>query len=450
MSIETAQVLIEVTVPQPSILPPQSNNIRLISTAISSHLLKTTVEIQANLANVLLDQTVELFKQNNFDGFEQAKVPDEYIQETYKNEIHSKIKNYFFHHIVIDFLMTEVFNNKIILVNYPRLNAVEMLPDKRLHYHFDLSIVDPIEMKEWKHFAFRSPKRKKYKDLDKQVIAFIENRQNQTKKIQANVIEENDWICFSAQMLNKENDQLSSNLCGLFWLHISPYEVPEPFIKQVLGRKLDESLLTTYLTTNDHDFKHEGASYNFLITIKSIVKGGHFSIDIFKTTFKLKNKADVHNKLMEVFSFRNDISQRRSIIEEVFYLLLSKHRFEVPKHLVLRREEEIVESLSHQSDYHVYKAQKDFSEYVEALAEKQLKEEIIIDQIAYNESLKVDIKDIAQYLHLLCNKRLKEFIYFKPLLARIEGTGCPINNNILTRAIQREKTLNYIIHSLTK
>ena len=152
---------------------------------------------------------------------------------------------------------------------------------------------------------------------------------------------------------------------------------------------------------------------------------------------------------MEIFSYRNDVSQRKSIIEEVFHLLLSKHRFEVPKHLILRREENIVQKLSKQPDYHVYKSQKNFNTYLEMLAEKQLKEEIIIDHITYRENLKAEIKDFEQYLHLFNNKKLNEFIYFKPFW-EIQNPSVPINAMLFAQTITREKTLNHIIHVLSR
>ena len=152
---------------------------------------------------------------------------------------------------------------------------------------------------------------------------------------------------------------------------------------------------------------------------------------------------------MEVFSYRNDVSQRKAIIDEVFHLLLSKHRFEVPKHLVLRREEYILETLMPQPDYHVYKAQSDFNECIQLLAEKQLKEEIVIDHITHHENIRADLRDMQQYLHLISNKRLKEFIYFRPLVERIDDDQTMINVTPLAQAVVREKTLNNVIYTLT-
>jgi len=102
-----------------------------------------------------------------------------------------------------------------------------------------------------------------------------------------------------------------------------------------------------------------------------------------------------------------------------------------------------------QPDYQVYKSQKDFPEKVAILAEKLLKEEILIDQITYKENIKVTSNDINHYLTLFNNSRLREFVYFKPLFEPIEDSDKSLSESFLKQAIQREKTLNYIIHTLT-
>jgi len=166
--------------------------------------------------------------------------------------------------------------------------------------------------------------------------------------------------------------------------------------------------------------------------------------------FRLKNKSDIHEKLVEVFSYRNDISQRKSIIEEMFNLFFSKHRFEIPKHLIIRKQEEILHSLKQKPDYQVYKLQKNFNDQVAVLAEKYLKEEVLIDQLAYHENIKTDIKDIQNYLNLFSNQRLREFVYFKPSYDTFEESGVPIHNSILKHFCRREKTLNHVLYHLMR
>ena len=415
---------------------------------LSSHLHKVIIGIDPRLTETLIKQTIDIFRTASIDNFSIETLANQHVEESYKNQIRLKVKNYFFQHLVIDFIFAETFNQRLIMANYPRLASVEMQPNQTITYHFDISVADPLELKEWKHFAFKQPKRKKYKDLDKQVISFIDNRVS-AKKLNASLIEDNDWVLIDALMVDAQSTPLNTALKSSFWIKIGHQDVTPPLITQLLGKQLDQQFYTTDLDMNDGEDSSDLRSYRFLVTIKSIIKGTHFSMDLFKSTFKLKNKVDIHNKLMEVFSYRNDVSQRKAIIDEVFHLLLSKHRFEVPKHLVLRREEYILETLMPQPDYHVYKAQPDFRECIELLAEKQLKEEIVIDHITHHENIRADLRDMQQYLHLISNKRLKEFIYFRPLVERIDDVQAMINITPLAQAVVREKTLNHVIYTLT-
>jgi FKBP-type peptidyl-prolyl cis-trans isomerase (trigger factor) len=76
------------------------------------------------------------------------------------------------------------------------------------------------------------------------------------------------------------------------------------------------------------------------------------------------------------------------------------------------------------------RSQKDFLLQVETLAEKQIKEEVVIDQIAYNENLTADSKDIEHYLHFFNNKRLQKFVYFMPSVESIDDLNAATRENI--------------------
>lgn len=415
----------------------------------SSHLLKVGIEVGSPVLEWLRKETTELFRQGNFDGFAEDDVPDEYIIDNFRGEIDERIKGYVFRHLVIDFLMTELSQRQIMFANYPRLIGTEMFAGPKMLFHFDVSVTDEVELKGWKLFLFKLPKRKRYKDLDKQVEQFLETQALAVSRQDPLSVQEDDWVCFDAALLDKQCEALHAMLTSNFWMRANGKGLQDQFSAMFVGHKIGDAFNANNFDFDETQHEIDGKRYNFLITVKGIIKGGTLSLDLFKATFKLKNKMDVHNKLMEVFSYRNDISQRKMIIEELFHLLLTKHRFEVPKHLVLRRVEDLLVSLMKQPDYQVYKSQKDFFLQVEQLAEKQLKEEIIIDQIACCENMAVEHKDIQHYLHLFNNKRLREFVYFKSLIEKIDELEAPINANILAQAVLREKALNHIIYTLT-
>jgi len=134
----------------------------------------------------------------------------------------------------------------------------------------------------------------------------------------------------------------------------------------------------------------------------------------------------------------------------MFHLFFSKHRFEIPKHMIIRKQEDILRNLKKRPDYQVYKSNKNFIDQVNLLAEKLLKEEIMIDQIANHENIKLEMKDIRNYLSLFTNERLKEFVYFKSLADIFDESSPPMPHNLLRHICRREKTLNHILHHLTK
>ena len=418
---------------------------------VSSRFSVVVVTVESTLANVAYDQTIELFKRRKFSGFEKKNIPQEYVEENFRGEIQKKVKNYLFKYKVIKYLFDQLIEQKVHFSNYPRLKKIEITPDRQIRYSFNISLIEPLELKEWKHFSFKAPKRKKYKDLDKQVISFISEKAIPERKQKMDEVEENDWVCFDAMLLDRSNQPLKKKITGTFWMRVRKSEVIDPLQELFFGRHLNESFPTDSLDVKEESFNNfDNYYYNFLVSIKSIVKGTHMSLDNLKNMFKLKNKTEIHNKLMEVFSYRDDLSQRKATIEELFHLFLSKHRFEIPKHLIMRRQEDILLSVMEQPDYQVYRSQRDFEENVALLAEKQIKEEIIIDKIAYQENVKVDSKDIQHYLHLFNNKRLREFVYFKPVIQRIDSVNTPLNQSVLKQTVLREKTLNTVIHTLTR
>jgi len=419
---------------------------------LSSHLYQISIEIDPEIVKSAYIETIELYKaETNPLGIDKNRIPSEYIEIKHQNEILNKLKIFQFKYFILDFLIHKIKDLKIPLANYPRLTKIINDGNFKLKYIFDVSIADAIELKEWKNFIFRPPKRKKYKDLDKQVENFIKEENLATKKQNFNIIEENDWVLFDAFLVDNKKVLLWPKHQCSFCIKIGTHHLINAFQKLFLDKKTGDSFFTNRLPLEEESsLDGESNNYLFMIKINAITKGDTFLIDTFKSTFKLKSKQDIHRKLIEAFSFKDDLSQRYSTIEELFHLLLSKHRFEVPTHIVIRRQEDILLSLMKQPDYQVYKTQKDFSKQIALLAEQQLKEEILIDQITYTENISANENDIQNYLFLLNHNKLREFIHFKPLHEQLEKTNIPLNACLLNQIACREKTLNHIIHMLTK
>jgi FKBP-type peptidyl-prolyl cis-trans isomerase (trigger factor) len=98
----------------------------------------------------------------------------------------------------------------------------------------------------------------------------------------------------------------------------------------------------------------------------------------------------------------------------------------------------------------VYRKQKDFNFWIQQLAEKQVKETLLIDQLIYRENIVVTHEDIVNYLNLDKRQRMREFIYFGLPESKHYGQEMPLVTNELSRVCAREKAINYVIYYLTK
>lgn len=383
-------------------------------------------------------------------GFGQKTTPVEYIQEHYKSTLLDHVTEFVFKYFVVNFLYEVIEQEKLTLSGEPRLQRTHVEPGQDALFVFEVSLAKPIELREWKHFLFKAPKRKNYKDIDRQVEGFMqEESEEKVAKDQKGRVHVGDWVCFDITLLLNKNP-----FCGTHtknaWIKVGSEEVDMPFQELFLGKKISDSFNSNAQVLQDYFSNSINSKYDFFIIIRDIVPAHNFCFDDFKHHFKLKTQKDVHQKLIEIFSYRNDLSQRRSIVEEAMKLLLSKHQIDIPNQLILRQQKLILESLQSNPDYQVYKTDKNFKDNVKQLAVKQAKEMLLLDQLSHQENIKVTDKDFRGYLNLLKRPRTKEFIYFNPPPTKIDGQEMPLPSALLKRCCLREKTLNHVIYHLTK
>lgn len=381
-------------------------------------------------------------------GFNRASIPLEYIEHNYQSNLLEHTKEFLFKFFVISFLYKELRARKFRFIDEPRLIDIEIQPHQDAHFTFELTLFPQIIIQEWKYFPFKPPRRKKYKDLDRQVELFIkEERQPENEATKITI---GDWVNFDIALADHDNCPLLGNYKENLWLKIGDEEVDSVLHEIFIDKKIGDSFFTTNRGLQEFFDDQIDTNYNFHISIIDIIPNSFFCLEQFKQHFKLKTNKEVHHKLIEVFSYRNDLSQRRTTVEEVLKLLLSKHHFTVPHALTLRQQKNILNIMHHNPDYHVYKLQRDFKDQVQRLAEKQLKETILLDQLSYHENIIVSHHDIKTYLNLTKRPRMKEFLYFDLPKTKIMGQEVPIITENLKQSCLREKILNYIIYYLTK
>lgn len=410
-----------------------------------------TVIVPASLVNVLYQQVLKSQQATvQAQGFRKGTVPLEYIAQNFKSSLIEHLKEFLFNYFVIGFLYNEIRAKKFLMAGEPRLTSIDIEPEHDARFIFEVNILATIPLQEWKYLPFKAPKRKKYKDLDRQVDSFVKEELLSLDNHRSVEAQMGDWVNFDITLVNDNQEPLITNHHENLWLKLGDEEADKVLCDLFAGKKIGDVFHTNCPELQGY-FSHQiDTKYTFTITIHDILHNSFFCLDQFKRFFKLKTNKEVYQKLIEVFSYRNDLSQRRSMAEESLKLLISKHRFEIPNYLILRQQKKVLDAVYSNPDYHVYRMQKDFTKRVQQLAEKQTREMLLLDQLAYNENIDVTNQDVKHYLNLIKRPRTKEFIYFDPPITKLKGQEILFNAQELKQACLREKTLNHMIYHLTK
>jgi len=427
------------------------SSLRFDTNQISPNFCTVTISIPQEIVDKVYEESVLAQRKSiRAHGFRHENIPIKYVKQSFENNLSYHLQEILFKYFVLSFLHNKIRENKLNAAGSPRLTNIEIASKKEAKFHFDISLFPKIEFQNWKYYPFKAPKRKNYKDLDRQVETFIKQERCLMKENNDNSIKVGDWISFDIWLVNTKNQPIFTNYKENLWIKLGNEEADREFQAIFFEKKIGDIFFADNECLQEYFGSQIGTNYTFGIEIKNILTNTYFCFEKFKRQFRLKTKKEICKQLIEVFSVRNNLYQRQSIVEEAFRLMLSKYKFDIPNYLVLRQQKEILEKIRKNPDYHVYKNQKDFADQIKNLAEKQIKEIILIDQLAAKEKIKISEDDIASYLNLTKRPRMKEFIYFRLPDTKIEGQETPIASELIKQQCLREKTLNYIIYHFTK
>ena len=418
---------------------------------VSPNFCTITVTIPADVVTAAYEQAViAQAKSLKTYGFHHDTTPGEYVKQNFEKNIKNYLEEFLFKHFVLSFLYNKIRESKLNIAGDPRVSEIDIQDNKDAKFVFDASLYPKIEFQNWKYYAFRAPKRKNYKDLDRQALDFMKEEKLKKKDFSSDTVHTSDWVSFDIWIVDHENNPIFGKHKESLWIKIGDEEADREAQKLFLSKKIGDIFYTQDDIIQEYFGTTIGSNYTFGIQIKDIIHNAFFCFEQFKKQFRLKTKKELANQLVEIFSYRNDISQRQATVEEAFKLMFSKYEIEIPSYLTLRQQKNVLSEIQKNPDYHVYKNQKNFENSIKNLAEKQIKEIILIDQLACKEKIKVTHEDITNYLNLTKRPRMKEFIYFKIPETTIDSQEMPISQELIAQQSLREKTVNFIIYNFTR
>jgi hypothetical protein len=284
------------------------------------------------------------------------------------------------------------------------------------------------------------PVRKKYRDLDKQAIAFVKN-EIYSKENYDNKINFLDWILIKVSLFEFDK-KISDEICSLLWIRISEYKIDLDFSNFFIGKKEGDRLKIKSAFLQKHFYLSCDEQYDFYVEIKKIVSNSYFDVENLSRFFKCESKKELYSNIINTISFYNDVSVHRYTNQIIINKMLELFKVSLPREYVLEVEERVIENIKHEPDYILFQSKKNFNDSVRAFVSKNITESALVDHISKIRNIKITDDDVCLYFNILQRKRIKDFIYFDSSFVFSLCEEVAIPHEIALKLALREKALH--------
>jgi hypothetical protein len=261
-------------------------------------------------------------------------------------------------------------------------------------------------------------------------------------------IEENDWIGIKVYLVDSEKNIIHQDLHGFFWLYITNEVIDREIRNLFYGKKKGDTLFASA------DFISNFLGFFFVKHIFCIVVEEHIShrffvFENFKTVFNYDNK-NTFEKIIEIFSLRNDISLKKEKAQLSLQFFLEKIKIYIDQDIIQEHAMILKNKLLKNADYLLYQGEVNFETNIKKLACRQSMEKILVDYLIYFYRIESSPALLYWYLNILQRPRLKEFLYFDGnYLYDTHHKSHLIHNVFIEQIALRERIIDYIIQKLS-
>ena len=274
------------------------NNLEFFVKRESSSILCITISVSSTLVNKIKKHTLDIYKTKmKSKGFGAGLIPEHYVETNCTFSINESCSKFVLKFFVLDFLEENIQDKKMVCLSRPKLVEIKCFDNGAINYIFRASVIGNICPDNWEKIHFSPPKRKLYKDLDRQAVTFIKTAEEELtiKKHESEgdkVVEDSDWVSFSTILLNNNNQPATRGYRSNFWLKIDTKYVVTPLHGSFLGRQEGEVFTVEDLPIFGIPSDLLSIKGKFKIIIGNIVKATKFSLDYFKDIFGLTIRQD--------------------------------------------------------------------------------------------------------------------------------------------------------------
>lgn len=419
----------------------------------NTFLEKIPENIVVSVPSNLFLRTISFFitkKKNNLsmNGFKHGTIPFDYVKKHYHGSLKNQLQHVFYHFYVLDILYKHLRSLGLYIPKIFTLDCESDFIHNKITYSYFYrnNLLQYIVLPDFKKLKF--PERKKYRDLDKQAHSIIDQEAKNKLLPEINIISPGDWIAIKVFILDENNQIIDENLFAHLWINITNESIDREISDLFVGKKKGESCISDAAFLNDF-LSTNFLKHTFLITIFEHVSHVYFSFDFFKEAFSYDNK-DIFEKIIDIFSLRNDISLKKEKAQIALSFFLEKIKIFLEPDIVREHEIIIKNKIMQNPDYLLYQSDNNFDLNIKRLSCRQSIEKILIDHFISAFNISSSPALLYWYVNILQRNRLKEFLYFDVNhLYDNSNKFIPIHNAVLEQMALREKTVEFLIKKLS-
>lgn len=379
-------------------------------------------------------------------GFRKGKIP--------KNILNMHLGKEYFYEKTAEKLIPECYIEALKEVNIepidqPDIKVIQMEEDKPLIFEATVQVKPEVKLGSFDKISIQKEDIKVTNTDIKNEIKKIQENQAKLKVVKNRKAKENDFLIIDSEgyiegkvvegsKVEKQIIQLGKN-------------IPSEFNDKLLGCSAgDEKEIMILVSKDVKDKKMAGKEIGYKVKVIEIKEKElpELNEDFVKTFGNYKTlddfKKDVKDKLEKQVEMVNKNNYEHKLLEKVMDVCEVK----VPKVLIEREVEYMMKSLEDDlksknillEDYYkkIKTDEKKVKKEYEIVAEKRVKQELVLDKIAQVENIQVAEKEVKDKISIIAKEIKQDAV-------KIEATFKK-NNNLegLKEGIKREKIINFL------
>jgi trigger factor len=396
---------------------------------------KLRVEVDAQrVAGTRAEILQEFRKFANIPGFRPGKAPEPMVEKRYAGEIDEELRK----RLIPESYREALAEQKLKVVGYPQVEAVEYQPGRPLVYTAAVDIAPEFSLPEYKGI----PLKKKLTVIkDEEVTKALESLREQQADfvtVEGRTLRTGDFavVNYSGVADGKPIGELAPEAKGLgenkdFWLLVSSESFLPGFCDQLLGASAGEK--RQVLVDFPPDFPQKplaGKKATFFVDVVSIKekKLPELNDDLAKK-LGVENMEKLKDTVRKSLVAEADREQSGELRRQIIDYLLGKVAFDLPESLVQQETRSIIydvvreNSLRGATKEQLEEKKNEIYGFATKSAQDRLRTSFILEAIAQAEQIKVEESEIEQRIVQLAQRARTTPDRLKAQLAERDGLG---------------------------